>query len=131
MGLSTEHRIEAAVTARPRLLVVAVRTAMIATYLGLGIIVSAAYDVPVPELWPLPPEYQGHLLFLLSLALIYSIVAVQRRSWLRALVVLIPIAGAIYSLVSFYRLADRWFNASNPGSERRRVGDQRQPQTNG
>jgi hypothetical protein len=104
---------------------------VLATYLGLQVIIFAAYDIPVPELWPLPPEYHGDLLILISLALIYTVVAIQRRSWPRGLVTLIPIAGAIYSLVSFYRIADRWINAGDPGSERRSVGDQRQPQTNG
>lgn len=118
-------------TARPRLQAFAVRTAVLATYLGLQVIIFAAYDIPVPELWPLPPEYHGDLLILISLALIYTVVAIQRRSWLRGLVTLIPIAGAIYSLVSFYRIADRWIDAGAPGSERPNAGHPRLPQASG
>lgn len=66
-----------------------------------------AGDVGVPGWWPWFPPTFGDVLFALGLAVIYAVVAVERRSWVKALVVLVPVGGIVYSLVSFWRLGSR------------------------
>jgi hypothetical protein len=93
---------------RPNGPAVAVRAALALSCLSLWWFVLVAGDeVPVPGWWPWYGPIFRDILVAVALAAVYAVVVVERRSWLLATIVFIPIGGILYSLRCFWRLGGR------------------------
>jgi hypothetical protein len=72
------------------------------------LMVAGLRRISVPSFWPAEQGYLfTDILATVAIAVLITVVWVDRRSWLWALSVLVPIVGLVVSLISFWRLGGR------------------------